>query len=151
MPKRDDERHRTSQHCVRRKFVTYLDVPETKLVFFKEDDGTVPALAWLISLPEDARDKGWRALRQLALHGYDLRRPLQDTLRNGVHELRWRLGHVNYRILFTIEQRTIALLEAGLTKEDVVPSKEIDRAATRAAKWRTSPSRYSYEKEKDDE
>lgn len=122
-------------------------MPKTELKFFQEDDGKAPVLDWMDELPERARDKGLKALEELAKHGHELRRPLQDTLRDGVHELRWRLGTVNYRILFTVEVRTIALLACGLTKEKAVPGKEIDKAAERAARWRKDPKRYTYEQE----
>lgn len=122
-------------------------MPETTIVYFKDDDETAPVLAWHCSLPKKAREKGTTSVQRLHEEGHELRRPTQDTLRDGVHELRWKDGNVNYRILFTIEKRTIALLEVGLTKEARVPDREIDRAAARAAKWRANPTRYTYEEE----
>lgn len=60
-------------------------------------------------------------LERLREPGHDLRRPEADTLRNGIHELRVRLGHVNYRILYSMHGRLVAVLLHALTKEDVVP------------------------------
>jgi hypothetical protein len=33
------------------------NMPETKVVFYKEDDGTIPVLDWLNSLPPKVQDK----------------------------------------------------------------------------------------------
>ncbi|HYT70018.1 MAG TPA: type II toxin-antitoxin system RelE/ParE family toxin [Gemmatimonadales bacterium] len=52
-------------------------------------------------------------------------------LRDGIHELRARLGHVNYRILYSIHGRVVAVLLHALVKEDVVPEADIDLAVVR--------------------
>ena len=68
------------------------------LVFYRDAQGT-PALAWLERLPERAYAKGIVRIERLALLGHELRRPEADYLREGIYELRWRLGRVSYRIL----------------------------------------------------
>lgn len=76
------------------------DMPETKVIFYQEDDGTVPVLDWLNSLPPKAKAKCRLRIERLQELGYELRRPEADYLRDGIYELRIRRGHVNYRILY---------------------------------------------------
>src|SRR6266516_3323725 len=101
-------------------------MPKTKVVFYKEDDGTVPILEWFDSLQERALDKCTVRIERLAALGHELRRPEADLLRDGIYELRIWLGHVNYRILYFFHGRLAAVISHGITKEDKVPSKEID-------------------------
>ena len=77
-------------------------MPKTKVVFYKEDDGTVPTLEWLDSLPPKALDKCVVRIERLGALGHELRRPESDYLRDGIYELRVGLQHMNYRILYII-------------------------------------------------
>lgn len=70
-------------------------------------------------------------VRLLAESGYELRRPIADTVRGGVYELRARRGRVNYRLLHFFHGRNVAILAHALTKEDEVPDIDIDRALAR--------------------
>jgi phage-related protein len=70
-------------------------------------------------------------IRRLAFLGYELRRPQADYLRDGIYELRAKKGRVNYRVLYFFHGRNAALLAHALTKEDVVPDADIDRALVR--------------------
>ncbi len=55
--------------------------------------------------------------------GHELRRPLADFLRDGIHELRVRKGRVNYRILYFFHGRNLPILGHALTKEEADPSR----------------------------
>ena len=63
-------------------------MPRTKVVFYKEDDGSVPMLDWLDSLRDQAVDKCTVRIERLAALGHELRRPEADLLRDGIYELR---------------------------------------------------------------
>lgn len=63
--------------------------------------------------------------------GHELRRPEADYLRSGIYELRTKLGHVNYRVLYFFDGTTAAVVTHGIVKEDVVPAKEIELALRR--------------------
>src|SRR5690242_13794273 len=102
-------------------------MPQIEVSFFQDDDGSVPVLNWL----EQVRTKNDRAFRKcyalinlLRQLGSELRRPRADYLRDGVYELRTRVGNVNYRILYGFVGKDAALLACGLTKEKAVPDKE---------------------------
>src|SRR5438552_16247758 len=102
-------------------------MPKTKVVFFKEEDGSVPILEWLDSLQNKALDKCRVRIERLQELGHELRRPEADFLRAGIYELRVGLQHVNYRMLYFFHGGTIAVLSHGLVKEAQVPPKEIDK------------------------
>ncbi len=151
-------------------------MPSTAVVFYRDDDGTVPVLDWLGGLPLKARLKCLVRIECLRELGYDLRRPEADLLRDGIYELRVSLNHVQYRILYSfhteadrsegrktvkrgsvkhrskdsgqpVVRRTVAVLAHGLVKEDKVPGEEIDRALARMRKFAAAPERHTLAEE----
>jgi phage-related protein len=122
-------------------------MPATKLIFFREADGTAPAVEWLTQLlNENARAfaKCRARLARLAELGHELRRPEADYLRDDIYELRSRLGTVNYRVLYFFHGRNVAIVSHGLTKEAEVPSREIDQAIKRKAAFAASPTKHTF-------
>ncbi len=122
-------------------------MPRTRVVFYKEDDGSVPVLEWLDSLQPKALDTCTVRIERLQEMGYELRRPEADFLRDGVYELRVGLQHVNYRILYFFHGRTAAVLSHGLFKEAEVPPKEIDKAIARKRKFEKNPQAHTHQEE----
>ena len=86
-------------------------MPAIEVVFFKDDAGEVPVETWLRELRQrqpKAYAKCVARVLRLAEIGYEIRRPEADFLRDGIYELRVRLGHINYRILyFTISSKPL--------------------------------------------
>src|SRR5882762_12032194 len=115
-------------------------MPKTKVVFFKEEDGTVPILDWLDSLQEKALDKCRVRIERLEEFGHELRRPEADLLRDGIYELRVGLQHVNYRMFYFFHGRTAAVVSHGLVKEAEVPNKEIEKPLERKRKFEKNPN-----------
>src|SRR5689334_15248763 len=103
-------------------------MPQTRVVFYQDEDGTVPILEWFERLPEKALDKCRVRLERLRDLGHELRRPEADYLRDGIYELRVRVGSLNYRMLYFFHENVAAVVSHGLTKEKRVPPKDIDRA-----------------------
>ena len=122
-------------------------MPKTKVLFYKEDDGSVPILEWLDSLQPKALDKCTVRIERLAELGHELRRPEADFLRDGIYELRVGLQHVNYRMLYFFHGRTAAVVSHGLVKEAAVPLKEIEKALERKRKFGKNPSEHTHEEE----
>ena len=120
-------------------------MPRTKIALYREDDGTVPLLAWLDSIPDKARDKCVVRIERLREQGHELRRPEADFLRDGIYELRVALQGINYRMLYFFHRREAVVLYHGLVKEREVPPKEIDRAIVRKLKYKAAPSRNTHE------
>jgi phage-related protein len=113
-----------------------------------ETDGTVPVLDWLERLrQQDRRGYAKCAVRiqRLAEEGHALRRPEADYLRDGIHELRARQGHVNYRVLYFFHGQEAVVLAHALIKESEVPNADIERAKRRKAAFEENPKTHLYE------
>ncbi len=119
-------------------------MPQTDVVIFAGEDGTAPLLVWMDQLQEKARDKCIVRIERLAALGHELRRPEADFLRDGIHELRVRHGNAHHRTLYFFHQGR-AVLSHGCTKEDVVPSIEIDRAIENRVRFIQDPLKHTYE------
>jgi hypothetical protein len=120
-------------------------LPKTRVHLFQEDDGTVPLLEWLDSLPSKAVAKCRVRIERLAAMGHELRRPEADLLRDGVYELRIGLQGQNYRMLYFFHGKHVAILSHGLVKEREVPPKEINKALERKRMFESNPTRHTYE------
>lgn len=120
-------------------------MPRTRVVWFREEDGTVPMLEWLDSLSPQAQAKCLARIRLLMDRGHELRRPNADLLRSGIYELRVRFGKVNYRMLYFVHGRGTAVISHGFAKEQTVPEKEIERALARKQRFTKDPSTHSFE------
>ena len=120
-------------------------MPKTKVVFYREADGTAPVLEWFDGLPGRAQDKCRVRIQRLAEVGHELRRPEADLLREGIYELRVGLQHVNYRILYFFHGRVAAVLAHGLTKKDTIADKAIETALARKRKFEQDPVLHTFE------
>ncbi len=116
---------------------------QTMVVFFREDDGSVPSLDWLDGLHDKVQNKFVVRIDRLVECGHELRRPEADYLRDGIYELRVRHMHVNYRLLYFFSSQR-AILSHGITKTDKVPDTQIDLAIDRLSKYERNPHKYTY-------
>jgi len=122
-------------------------MPKTEVLFYQDADGRSPVVEWLEQLramDTIAYTKCAVVIERLHEAGYELRRPTADILRDGIRELRAKKGHVNYRILYFFHGRNVAILAHALTKEDVVPTVDIDRAVARKAAFVANPKKHTY-------
>ena len=120
-------------------------MPATKILFYKEINGTVPIIVWLErQSPKRVKAKCLELIRLLARKGYELRRPHADILRGGIHELRTRFGRVNYRMLYFFNGRNCVVLTHGLTKEAAVPDSEMERAIRMKCAYEKDPDNHRY-------
>ena len=83
-------------------------------------------------------------IRLLAQLGHELRRPLADYLEEDIYELRIRSGRVNYRILYFLHGRDMAILAHALVKEDVMPRSDLVRAVERKRSFLEDPENHIY-------
>ena len=79
--------------------------------------------------------------------GHELRRPEADFLRDGIYELRSRLGSVNYRVLYFFHGRNVAIVAHGITKEGDIADVEINRAIARKTAFAQNPEAHTYKEE----
>ena len=123
-------------------------MPATRVVFYQKADGQARVVDWLQDLLED-NERAWANCRArielLAQFGHELRRPAADYLRDGIYELRAKQGHVQYRLLYFFHGRQVAILAHALTKEDEVPSTDIERAIKRKELFEANPKAHTYE------
>ena len=120
-------------------------MPKTHVVFYQEDDGTVPVLEWLDTLSPKAQDKCRIRIERLQELGHELRRPEADYLRDGIYELRIGLQGVNYRILYFFHGKIAAVLAHGLPKERAVPVRDLNEALRRKHKFERAPEQHTYQ------
>ena len=123
-------------------------MPQAQVVFYQEADGRAPVREWLRELRRSdakAHAKCVARIERLAELGHELRRPEADFLRDGIYELRAKKGHVNYRILYFFHGRQVAVLAHALTKEDVIPASDLQRALARKALLEASPQTHIHE------
>ena len=119
-------------------------MPQTKVVFYKESDGSVPVLEWIESLPVKVQLKCLAKLERLRQEGHELRRPEADLLRDKIYELRASLQGIHYRILYFFHGLRAAVVSHGLVKESRVPVTEIDRAIERRRKFEQNPEIHTF-------
>lgn len=129
-------------------------MPQIAVHFYRDTDGGVPVLDWLNGLRIENRKAHAYCiarLRLLAEMGHELRRPHADLLREGIYELRTRVGRVNYRILYFFHGREAAVLAHGLTKEDRIPNADLQRAIERKRLYQADPAAHRYVEVVEDE
>lgn len=120
-------------------------MPKTKIIFFKEIDGSVPVLDWLDELPPKAQLKCVAKIERLAQVGHELRRPDADLLTDKIYELRASLQGIHYRILYFFHGNVAAVVSHGLVKEDRLPPVEIARAVERRKRFELNPKAHTHE------
>ena len=126
-------------------------MPQVSVVFFQDDDGSVPALEWLREIKQRDRRitaKFHERILELKEHGWELTRPTADILRDGIYELRPSFRGVNYRILYFFNGRNVVVVSHGIIKEARVPDVEIDRAIQRRARFKANPEAHTYKEMK---
>jgi phage-related protein len=139
---------RKNENMMGRLGVEGFEVPETVVVFYCEADQTAPVLEWLDELHRSDRrayNKCLAVIERLAQVGHELRRPTADLLRDGVYELRARVGRVNYRVLYFFHGRQVAVLAHGLTKEREVPTADLELAVKRKKKFDADPKKHTHQ------
>ena len=89
---------------------------------------------------------GLARLDLLQEQGHRLERPAAAYLGDGIYELRWKHGHVQYRILYFFNGRdSIVLAHATVKKGKEVPAKDIKRAEKRKKRFETDSKSFTYE------
>ncbi|NOT55270.1 MAG: type II toxin-antitoxin system RelE/ParE family toxin [Deltaproteobacteria bacterium] len=113
-------------------------------MFYQEEAGTAPLLEWFAGLPRKAVVKCRVRIERLRELGHELRRPEADYLRDEVYEMRVSRQGINYRMLYFFHGETAAVVSHGITKERVVPPREIDLAVARKRKFSHDPKRHTH-------
>ena len=117
----------------------------TRVVFYQDENGSVPLLEWFDTLSNKAQDKCRLKLERLRDLGHELRRPEADYLRERIYELRVSLQGRQYRMLYFFHGNIAAVVSHGIVKERVVPPKEIDLAIHRKRQFEHNPTSHTKE------
>jgi hypothetical protein len=104
-------------------------VPQTRVVLYREEDGSCPFLNWFNELPAKAQDKCYLRLERL----------------REIYELRVSQQGLHHRILYFFHGAIAAVISHGLVKERAVPPNEINRAVERKKRFVANPPRHTYE------
>jgi len=120
-------------------------LPRTRVVFYRQQEGTVPVLDWLDGLPSKVVAKYRVRIERLRELGHELRRPEADFLREGIYELRVGYQGRNCRMLYFFHKNVAAVVSHGPVKEKVVPPIEIDRVIERKQKFEKDPKTHTHE------
>ena len=106
----------------------------------------IPVLDWLDRADARTRHRARLAIVHLSQMGHELRRPMSATLRDGIHELRFRVGAVNHRILYFFMERSAVVLSHHFTKQVArVPELEIQRAVLHRSQVLAAPRHFLHE------
>lgn len=104
-------------------------MPEFKAIFYKKTDGTKSAMEFLLDLNIKMRAKMSLTIALLETNGIELREPYSKHIRDGVFELRAKVGSDISRILyFFVVNKRIILTHGFIKKTNKTPRSEIDRA-----------------------
>jgi len=125
-------------------------MPPCQVKRFREAAGGVPFDEWVRTLSASGKTQNLQAVHDLAgvltrlsSEGHELRRPTSSPLRDGVHELRFRVKKVNYRVLYFFAGAGLAVISHGCTKEGEVDDADIDSAVARLKQFKANPKRHT--------
>ena len=100
-----------------------------QVIFFEKEDGTEPAKEFLDSLDTKMLAKMARTISMLQENGAALREPYSKPLKDGIFELRAKVGSDITRVLyFFFVGRRIILVNGFVKKTQKTPKAEIDKA-----------------------
>ena len=100
-----------------------------EVVLYTKADGTTPVSDFLYTLPEKIHAKALKELKTLVEYGNRMREPYTKYLRDGIFELRIKVGTDLVRILyFYIEGRKIIVTNGFIKKLEKTPFREIMKA-----------------------
>lgn len=116
-------------------------------VVFYIDESCAPALEFMRELKERdlaAFEQGVAMVNLLQELGHRLRRPAADILEDGIYELRWRKGKVQYRLLYFFHKQEFIVLAHGMQKEGQrVDKEDLRRAQQRRKKYVLNPKAHT--------
>ncbi len=97
--------------------------------FYKLENGKSPAKDFILSLDVKMKAKTFRAISLLKEFGNQLREPFSKPLRDGIFELRVKLGSDILRILYFFSKGRLIILTNGFVKKtQKTPEEEINLA-----------------------
>ena len=123
-----------------------------EIIFYKKEDGTMPAQDFLDSLDDKMRAKMILTVDMLKTNGNRLREPYSKPLDDGIMELRAVVGTNISRVLyfFVVGQKVI-LTNGFIKKTQKTPKKEITLAKKYREDYIERERKKQEEEKKDDQ
>lgn len=107
-----------------------------RVEIYENENGEVPFLSFLLTLPEKLRAKVLWSVNLLEEMGNDLREPYSKELGDGIYELRTIQGSNIVRSLyFFFKERAIVITGGFLKKTRKTPVREIKKAVKHRNDW----------------
>ena len=102
---------------------------EYQVVFFKKENGDVPAKDFIAALDFKMKTKVYRLLTMVSENGPELREPYSKHLNDGIFELRAQFGSNIARVLyFFFIGRKVVVTNGFIKKTQKTPAAELERA-----------------------
>lgn len=106
---------------------------EWKVEYYQKENGDIPIMEFLLSLPAKMRAKAYSEIELLNEHGIYLKEPYVKPIKGeqykGLYELRIKFGSDASRIFyFTYQSDTFVLLNGFLKKTNKTPKTELEKA-----------------------
>ncbi len=102
---------------------------KVNVIFYDLPDGSYPAQEFIDGLDLKMQAKMIRTIVLFQENGTDLRKPYSEHLRDGIFELRAKVGSNISRVLYFFFDGNRAILTHGFIKKtQKTPASEIDRA-----------------------
>ncbi len=100
-----------------------------QVIFYEKENGNEPVKEFLDSLNVKMKAKMFRTISILAENGPKLREPYSKPLRDGIFELRAKVGSDISRVMyFFVVGQTIVLTNGFIKKTARTPEREIETA-----------------------
>lgn len=107
-----------------------------QIQFYTKESGETPFWEYYRTLNPKMQAKVFWTIELLKAAGRDLREPYSSPLRDGLFELRTKLGSDIVRCLYFFQKRNIVILTHGFTKKTTkTPKGEIEKAKRYKADW----------------
>ena len=117
-----------------------------KIEFYQKDNGDIPALVFIDSLPDKFKVKIARAIDTLKEYGYEASKQLSKKIDDHIFELRIAFNSNYARILYFYHKDRVIVITSGFIKKtNKTPRNEILIAEHYRNNWLR---RYENEKEK---
>jgi phage-related protein len=106
---------------------------EWEIEFYKQENGKIPVLDFLLTLQPKIRAKTFNEIELLKKHGRNLKEPYVKQLKGerykGIFELRTKFASDINRIFYCIwSNNTFVLLHGFTKKSEEIPKNELEKA-----------------------
>lgn len=109
---------------------------EWETIEYEKENGEVPIVEWLDSLPAKSVQKVLDDIKKLERFGLRWGMPHVEYLRDDIWELRTKIGSDIYRVFMFRWHNTVLILTHGFTKKSQkTPDREINRAIRYRDDW----------------